>query len=92
MNHPSARTYWINAAALLGLLALTLGVAYVDLGPLNTVVALLISVAKAALIAVFFMHLRYQKPLIWVFASAGVFWLAILLALALSDYLTRGWQ
>ncbi len=90
--NPSARTYLINGAALLAFLALTVGAAYLHLGPFNTVVAMLISVAKATLIALFFMHLRYSKPLTWIVAGAGVFWLGIMLVLALSDYLTRGWR
>jgi len=44
------------------------------------------------LILLFFMHLRDSKPIIWVFAGAGFFWLGIMFALALSDYLTRGWS
>ncbi len=92
MNHPGARTYWINGLALLGFLALTIFAAYVNLGPFNTVVALFISVAKGTLIALFFMHLRYRKPLLWLLAGAGLFWLGIMFALALSDYLTRGWS
>lgn len=92
MSTPSPRTYFINAAALLGLLALTISAAYLSLGPFNSIVAMLISLAKAGLIALFFMHLRYSKPLIWIFAGAGVFWLGIMLVLALGDYLTRGWR
>ena len=88
--NPSARTYWFNGIALLAFLALTIGAAYLNLGPFNTVIALLISVAKATLIALFFMHLRYSKPLTWIIAGAGVFWLGIMLVLALSDYMTRG--
>jgi cytochrome c oxidase subunit 4 len=88
--NPSARTYWVNGIALLAFLALTIGAAYLNLGPFNTVIALLISVAKATLIALFFMHLRYSKPLTWIVAGAGVFWLGIMLVLALSDYMTRG--
>ncbi len=92
MNHPTVRIYWINGMALLGLLGLTITAAYVNLGPFNTVVAMSISVAKGALIVLFFMHLRYSKPLMWVFAGAGLFWLGIMFTLALSDYLTRGWK
>lgn len=91
-NAPTARTYLITGAALHGFLALTIFAAYLNLGPFNTVVAMLISLGKGALIALFFMHLRYSKPLMWVFAGAGIFWLGILLVLALGDYLTRGWQ
>jgi cytochrome c oxidase subunit 4 len=89
---PTAWTYFVNGVALLAFLALTIFVAHINLGPFNTIVALSISIAKAALIILFFMHLRYSKPLVWVFACAGFFWLAIMLTLALSDYLTRGWR
>jgi cytochrome c oxidase subunit 4 len=92
MTRPTARTDLLTGAALLGFLALTIFAAYFNLGPFNVVVAMLIALAKAALIALFFMQLRYSKPLMWVFAGAGVFWLGILLVLALSDYLTRGWR
>ncbi len=92
MNAPSARTYLWNGAALLVLLALTIGAAYVNLGPFNTPVAMFISLAKGALIILFFMHLRYGKPILWIFAGAGCFWLGIMLVLALSDYLSRGWR
>ncbi|HEY0368662.1 MAG TPA: cytochrome C oxidase subunit IV family protein [Chthoniobacterales bacterium] len=92
MNAPSGRTYLINGFALLGFLALTVAAAYINLGPLNTIVALLISAAKAALIILFFMHIRYSKPLVWVCAGAGFFWLGIMLVLAMSDYLSRGWR
>ena len=91
MNHPTPRTYFWNGAALLGLLALTIGAAYVNLGPFNSAVAMAISLAKGALIILFFMHLRYSRPLLWLFAGAGFFWLGIMLVLALSDYMTRGW-
>jgi cytochrome c oxidase subunit IV len=92
MNTPSARTYLFNGLALLGLLALTIGAAYVNLGPLNTVLAMLIALAKGALILLFFMQLRYSKPIVWIFAGAGFFWLGIMFVLALSDYLSRGWR
>lgn len=92
MNEPPPRIFLWTGAALLGLLASTIAAAYLDLGPFNLVVALGISVAKATLILLFFMHLRYRKPLFWLFAGAGFFWLGILLVLTLGDYLTRGWQ
>ncbi len=88
---PTSLTNLINGLVLLALLALTIAVAYINLGPLNTVVAMAISGAKAALILLFFMQLRYSKPSVWIFAAAGFFWLAIMIAMALSDYLTRGW-
>ena len=82
----------VLGAALLVFLALTICSAYLNLGPFNTIVAMAISVTKGALIVLFFMHMRYSKPVIWIFAGAGFFWLGIMLILALSDYLTRGWR
>lgn len=92
MSTPSPRTYLFNGIALLALLGLTISAAYVNLGPLNTIVAMSISFAKGALIILFFMHIRYSKPLVWVFAGAGFFWLGIMLVLAMSDYMSRGWR
>ncbi len=92
MKTPSARIYFFTGAALLAFLALTIAAAYVNLGAFNTVAAMGIALVKAALIVLFFMHLRDSKPLMWIFAGTGVFWLGILFALALSDYLTRGYR
>lgn len=91
-NAPSPTGYLLNGLALLGFLGLTIGIAFLNLGPFNTVVAMGISAAKGTLIILFFMHLRYSKPIFWLFAAAGYFWLAIMLVMALSDYLTRGWH
>jgi len=90
--NPSGRTYRINGIALLGLLCLTIVAAYFNLGPFNSIIALSISLTKGILIALIFMHLRYSKPIVWLVAGAGVFWLGIMFVLALSDYLTRGWR
>ena len=72
--------------------ALTVAAAYIELGWLNTPVALLIAVAKASLVVLFFMHVRYNTPLMWVFAAGGFFFLIILLALTMQDYYSRGWE
>jgi cytochrome c oxidase subunit IV len=92
MNEPSTRTYLFNLVALLAFLALTITAAYVNLGPLNTIAAMTISLVKGALIILFFMHIRYSKPLMWIFAGAGFFWLGIMLVLAMTDYVSRGWR
>jgi cytochrome c oxidase subunit 4 len=86
----SHRTYLLVLAALLALLVLTVCAAFIHFGAFNTPVAMLISLTKGVLIVLFFMHLRRAQPLIRLFACAGFFWLLILLALALSDFLTRG--
>ena len=87
----SLKTYVAIFLALLALTATTVAVAYLDLGRLNTVVALVIAFAKALLVALFFMHLRYSSQLTKIVAAAGLAWLAILLGLTMGDYLTRDW-
>ena len=84
-------TYLLVFVALLILLAATVAVAYVDLGILNSILTITIAVAKALLILLFFMHLRYSSALTWIVVIAGFFWLGILLVLSMSDYLTRFW-
>ncbi len=85
------RTYLIIGAILLVLTAVTYAVSLVDLGPLNTVVALGIAIVKAILIILFFMHARFSKGITRVAIGAGLLWLGIFLIGTLNDYLTRGW-
>jgi len=86
------RTYYTVFAILIACTYLTWQVAYFDLGALNAVVALGIAALKAVLVVLFFMHVRYGTRLTWAVIVAGVFWLTILLAVTMSDYLTRGWK
>ena len=65
---------------------------FFDLGPLNTIAALGIAVFKATLVVLFFMHVRYSSRLTWAVVIGSVFWLGILLALTMADYLTRVWR
>src|SRR4030095_1882568 len=72
--------------------ALTVIAAFQDFpGPLNAVVALTIAVVKAVFVVLYFMHVRYSSRLIWLVIAAGIFWLAIMFALTVSDYSTRSW-
>jgi cytochrome c oxidase subunit 4 len=82
-------TYLKVFAALVVLLVVTVAVAQVHLGILNTPIAMLIALAKAALIVLFFMHVHSAPPLVRVFAAGGFLWLAIMFVLTFSDILTR---
>ena len=84
-------TYIAVWAALLILLGATIGLAYFSLGPLNVVAAVTIAFAKAILIVLFFMQVKYKGRLISVFVCAGLFWLAIMFSLTMGDYMTRSW-
>ena len=70
---------------------LTVVVAKFDLGPLNNIVMLSVACAKALLVVLYFMHVRWSTRLTWVVASSGFFWLIILFTLTMADYMTRGW-
>jgi cytochrome c oxidase subunit 4 len=85
------RVYYAVFVALLVLTAITTTVAFVDLGPWNTVVALGIAFLKATLVALFFMHVKYSPRLTQIVVAGGLFWLVILIALTLSDFVSRGW-
>ena len=76
--------------ALLVLTGVTTGVAFIDLGPLNTIVALVIATCKALLVVMILMHVRYASDkLIKVVVVSALFFLLLLLGLSLADYSTR---
>ncbi|MCW5980696.1 MAG: cytochrome C oxidase subunit IV family protein [Bryobacteraceae bacterium] len=85
------KVYFGIFAALMVLTALTVLVAMFDLGRFNIVVALSIACAKAFLVVMFFMHLRFAKPLTQVMVAGGLLWLVILLSGTITDYISRGW-
>ena len=85
-------TYLLVFLALMVGTALTTGVAYIDLGKWNTVVALTIAVVKMSLVILFFMHVKYAHGLTRVVILAGFFWLAIMMTLFCTDELTRTWE
>jgi cytochrome c oxidase subunit 4 len=88
---PKSLYYLIFFALLVGT-GLTVAVAFYDLGFMNNVVMLTIACAKALLVILFFMHVRWSSRLTWVVAASGFFWLLILFGITMSDYLSRGWM
>src|SRR3954468_12691789 len=87
---PKSMYYAVFAALMVGT-ALTVLVAFYDLGPLNNVLMLGIAMTKGLLVILFFMHVRWSTRLTWVVAASGFFWLLILFGLTMTDYLSRGW-
>ena len=79
-------------ALVIGTITTYLVAEYVDMGPWNIVVALLIAGTKMSLVIYFFMHVKFDDALTRLFAAAGFIWLIILLVLTLSDYYTRDWS
>lgn len=81
-----ARSLYLTYAALMALLALTLGSSYLALGVLNVVLNLGIAVAKAVLVMLVFMRLGPAGGQVRLVAAAGFVFLAVMLALTLMDY------
>lgn len=87
----SSKLYIGIWAALMCLTVITASVAFVDLGPFNTVVCLVIATVKALLVVLFFMHVKYaSEKLTKMVIISVLFWLMLLLFLSLADYTTRG--
>jgi cytochrome c oxidase subunit 4 len=84
-------TYYGIFGALMVLTALTVGVAFVNLGALNFPVAIAIAILKATLVILFFMHVKYSSQLTKLIVGMAFFFLFIMFGLTLTDYLSRGW-
>jgi cytochrome c oxidase subunit 4 len=83
-------TYYTIFAALMVLTAVTVAVAFVNLGAFNFPVAIGIAITKATLVILFFMHVKYSSQLAKMFVAMAFFFLCVLFGLTLSDYLSRG--
>jgi cytochrome c oxidase subunit 4 len=78
----------IFASLMLGT-GITVWAAFQDFGKFNIVIALVIATIKATLVVLYFMHARYSPRRTQMVIVCSVFWLAIMLALTLTDYDTR---
>ncbi len=85
----SAKFYYLIWGVLIVLTFVTAGVAFLDLGPFNTVVALTIASVKALLVVLFFMHVKSaSERMTKIVIVSAIFWLLLLLTLTLADYAT----
>jgi cytochrome c oxidase subunit 4 len=96
-EHPegvSVTTYAVIFVALLVLLFISVGVAFIpnqsdSVRTLLTLTGFSIAAAKAILIILYFMHVKFSSRLTWIFALSSFFFLLIMVALTLNDYSTR---
>lgn len=84
-------TYIAVYIALLIFTGVTVGAAFVDLHILNPIIAVGIACLKAMIVILFFMHVIFQSKLIKMTVAAGFFTFLILIAMTLSDYMSRAW-
>jgi cytochrome c oxidase subunit 4 len=87
----SPRIYVFVFLGLLGFTFTTYGVSMLDLGPFNALVAITIAMIKSMLVLLFFMHVKYSPKMTKVTLFAGFCFLLILLALSMTDYISRPW-
>ena len=85
----SPKIYAVIFTTLMVGTGLTVWAAYQNFGAFNIVIALGIATFKATLVVLYFMHARYSPKRTQLVVVCAVFWLAIMLALTLSDYSTR---
>ena len=85
-----ARAHVVTLVALLLLTAITVGASYIQFGAANVVIALTIATMKASIVALFFMHLRHDKPINGIIAVTGFLFLGIFLMFDFIDVGTRG--
>ena len=92
----SPKLYFTIFALLMVCTGLTVGAAEIDLNQyvrgLNIIVALVIAVFKASLVVLFFMHGKYSPKRTQLVIIASIFWLAVMLFMTMSDYLSRPWS
>jgi len=89
VHSSSPRIYLVILAVLLMLTVITVGAAYVNFGPFNLVIAVLIATTKATLVALFFMHLRHDPPINAIVFVSSLIFLGLFLLFPLIDIQSR---
>lgn len=84
------RTYFLVWIGLLVLTFITVRVSYFDFGTWNLIVAMAVATVKASLVALFFMHLKYDEKFNGVIFLGSLAFLGIFFVLTLADTLHRG--
>jgi cytochrome c oxidase subunit 4 len=90
---PHVLPLWVYLAtwgALMVLTVITVAVSYVDIGGFNLVIALLVATIKATIVAMMFMHLKYDHKFHAIIFSFSIIFLGIFIAFTMFDTETRG--
>lgn len=85
-----ARQYVAVWGALMALTVLTVWSAGIDLGGyLNITVAMIIASVKAGVVALYFMHLKFEDKLTWIYAIYPLVLLLLLIGFTLMETFSR---
>ncbi len=87
----SPKVYVVILLSLLVGTGLTVWASFVELGFWNPIIALAIATAKATLVVLFFMHVKYSTRLTKLTVGAGIFTFLALIGMTLADYISRAW-
>ena len=72
-------------ATLLVLTVITVAATWIDLGGFNLWLAMIIATVKGALVALYFMHLRYDRPFNAIVFLTALLFVTLFVGLALTD-------
>lgn len=84
------KIYFGVAAALLVLTVITVIVAQFHFGEFNLLIAMVVAVIKASLVALYFMHLRYDNRIYAVVFVGSLLFLGVFITFTMLDTLRRG--
>ena len=90
MVHSKAYRQYLNIWIILMVLTvITIGAAQFNFGALNAPIALIIASIKAGAVALYFMHLKYEDNMTWVFIIFPLVLLFIFIGFSAGDVFTR---
>ncbi|HED10631.1 MAG TPA: hypothetical protein ENJ10_08070 [Caldithrix abyssi] len=82
--------YFTVAGVLFVLTGITVAISFVHFGEFNIIVAMLIATVKASLVALYFMHLKYDNKLFMAVFLSSLIFLGLFLTLTMTDTMHRG--
>ena len=82
--------YLAVGSGLLVLTVITVAVAQMDFGQMNLLIAMGIAVVKATLVAMFFMHLKYDNRIYMLVFVGSLLFLGVFIIFTMFDTLRRG--
>lgn len=87
----SVKSYVLAYVALLVLMLINIGIAFLNLGWVNMFIGVTIAVIQVAVLVLVLMQAYFEKPLIHIVMGGAILWFLILITLTFTDYITRNW-
>ena len=88
-HHTGLRVYVAVCLALFAFTGITVYAAGFDFGDFNIVIAMVIASIKASIVALYFMHLKFEDKLTWIYALYPLFLLFLLIGFTIMETFTR---